>query len=131
MVKLDEAQARLFGSANLAALATIRKDGTPHVSPVWAEYDGEHVLLNTARGRLKERHILRDSRVTVTIWDPASPFYYVEVTGSAELDDDGADAQIDRLAKKYLGADSYPFRKADEQRVVVRITPELVAGVAA
>jgi PPOX class probable F420-dependent enzyme len=131
MGKLDEAQAKLFERASLAALATIRKDGTPHVSPVWAEYDGEHVLLNTARGRLKERHILRDPRVTVTIWDPASPFYYVEVTGTAELVEDGADAQIDRLAKKYLGVDSYPFRRVEEQRVVIRVTPELIAGVAA
>ena len=87
------------------------------------------MLFNTARGRAKERHILRDPRVSVAVVDPQDAFRWVAVTGTAELVDDGADNHIDRLAKKYLGADSYPFRNAAEQRVIVRITVDRVDGI--
>jgi PPOX class probable F420-dependent enzyme len=96
---------------------------------VWVDTDGSDVRFNTARGRSKERHLLRDRRVSVVMVDPQDPFRWVGVTGAATLEDEGADAHIDALAKKYLGADSYPFRDPAEKRVIVRITPEKVDGI--
>lgn len=126
MAKLSEKAAHLLQDKNLANLATIRKDGTPHVTPVWVDYDGEDVLLNTAKGRAKEQHLRRDPRATVEVVDQADPYSYVSVTGSVELTEEGADEHIDKLAKKYLGVDSYPNRTPEEQRVIVRLHPERV-----
>jgi PPOX class probable F420-dependent enzyme len=123
---LTPAQIALFDGPNVISLATTRSDGTPHVTPVWGEYEDGLIVVNTAEGRAKWRHILRDPRVTVTVWDAAQPYEYVEVTGDAELVREGADAHIDKLAKKYLGLDEYPYRREGEVRVIVRITPRLV-----
>jgi PPOX class probable F420-dependent enzyme len=120
----------LLEKPTFAHIATIGPSGAPHVTPVWIDYDGRHVLFNTARGRLKERHIARDPRVAFSILDPENPYRYVEVRGrAAELTEQGADAHIDKLAKKYLGKDRYPFRKAGEVRVIVKIVPEQVSGM--
>lgn len=126
MRPLAPEQIALFDGPNFIALATTRPDGTPHVSPVWGEYDDGLIVVNTAEGRAKWRHMLRDPRVTVTVWAAAQPYEYVEVTGVAELDREGADAHIDKMAKKYLGVDDYPYRREGEVRVIVRITPMLV-----
>ncbi len=130
MAHLSDAQ-RTFIDANphVGTATTLRADGSPHSTVVWVDTDGDVLQFNTARGRAKERHILRDPRVAVTIIDPQDPFRWVGVSGAAELVDEGADAHIDRLAKKYLGADSYPFRSADEQRVTVRIAIDKVDGI--
>jgi PPOX class probable F420-dependent enzyme len=126
VTRLTAEQAALFNGPNFIALATVRDDGSPHVSPVWGEYDGEHVVFNTAERRAKWHHIRRDPRVTLTVWSGDNPYSYVEVTGTAELVSEGADAHIDKMAKKYLGEDVYPFRAPGEVRVIVKVTPELV-----
>jgi len=130
VAQLSDAQ-RAFVQDNpfVGTVTTLRADGSPHSTVVWVDADGDAVLFNTARGRAKERHILRDPRVSVAVVDPQDAFRWVAVTGTAELVDDGADDHIDRLAKKYLGADSYPFRNAAEQRVIVRITVDRVDGI--
>ncbi len=130
MAQLSDVQ-RAFMHDNpfVGTVTTLRADGSPHSTVVWVDTDGDAVLFNTARGRAKERHVLRDPRVSVAVVDPQDAFRWVAVTGTAELVDDGADDHIDRLAKKYLGADSYPFRNAAEQRVIVRITVDRVDGI--
>ncbi|MCS7261705.1 MAG: PPOX class F420-dependent oxidoreductase [Anaerolineae bacterium] len=107
-------------------VATVMPDGTPQVTPVWVDYDGTHVIFNTAKGRVKERNLRRDGRVALVVSDPGNPYRYIQVRGRAELSEEGADAHIDKLAKKYLGMDRYPYRQPGEVRVMVRITPEAV-----
>ncbi|MGQ9501078.1 MAG: PPOX class F420-dependent oxidoreductase [Anaerolineae bacterium] len=107
-------------------VATIMPDGTPQVTPVWVDYDGTYVIFNTAKGRVKERNLRRDGRVALVVSDPDNPYRYIQVRGRAVLSEEGADAHIDRLAKKYLGMDKYPYRQPGEVRVIVHITPEAV-----
>jgi PPOX class probable F420-dependent enzyme len=127
VAKLSEKQAKLFQDRNWGNLVTLRADGSPHVTPVWVDYDGENVLVNSARGRAKVRHIERDPRVAIDVL-PAEDQQsgYVAVTGTADLVDEGANEMIDKLAKKYLGMDEYPWRRPGEQRVIIRIRPEKV-----
>jgi PPOX class probable F420-dependent enzyme len=127
MAKLTEKQADLFRGKNWATVVTLRGDGSPHATPVWIDTDGDHVIFNTAIGRAKERHIRRDPRVTVTVL-PAEDQQagYVSVSGTAEITEEGANAHIDKLAKKYIGADKYPYLQPGEQRVIVTVTPEKV-----
>jgi PPOX class probable F420-dependent enzyme len=118
---------KLFLGRNWGNLVGLRPDRSPHVTPVWVDYDGEHVLVNSAYGRAKVRHIQRDPRVAIDVLpsdDQQSG--YVSVSGMAELVDEGADDHIDKLAKKYLGLDEYPYRAPGERRVIIRITPERV-----
>ena len=121
----DDAK-RLFDEPNIAAIATVMPDGTPQVTPVWVERDGDTVVINTAKGRAKHRNLERDPRVALMVYDPENPYSYIQVRGKAEFAEEGADAGIDRLAKKYLGVDEYPMRKPDEQRIEVRIEPSAV-----
>ena len=120
----------LFEKKAFAHLATLMSDGRPQVSPVWCEYDGTHVQINSARGRVKDRNMRRDPRVTLSIQDPDNPYRYLEVRGRvAEITEEGADAHIDRLAKKYLGVDRYPYRQPGEVRVTYKIQPEHTVGM--
>jgi PPOX class probable F420-dependent enzyme len=115
----------LFKKKAFAHLATIMPDGKPQVTPVWVDYDGRHVVLNTAEGRLKDKNMQRDGRVALSIADPDNPYRYLEVRARvAERTHDGADAHIDAMAKKYLGQDKYPFRQPGEVRVIYKLTPE-------
>lgn len=125
---LTEKQAELFLDSNLGVLGTLRGDGSTHLTPLWVDWDGEHVVVNTAIGRVKERHMRADPRVSVVVLDRNDVARYVSVTGRAELDTDGAEDHIDKLAKKYLGVDKYPedARAPGERRIIVRITPERV-----
>ena len=124
---LPERAADLLRGRNWASLVDLRPDGSPHVTPVWVDYDGEHVLVNSAYGRCKVRNIQRDPRVAIDVL-PADNQQagYVSVSGTAELVDEGADEHIDKLAKKYLGVDEYPYRSPGEKRVIIRIRPERV-----
>lgn len=126
MAKLTEAQAEFLKNPYYAVVATTRPDGSPHQTVVWIDTDGTDVIFNTAEGRAKPKHMRANPTVTVTVVDPADGYHWLGVTGTAELSHDGADPHIDKLAKKYLDADTYPFRKEDEQRVIVRIRPEYV-----
>ena len=117
----------LFEKKGFAHLATLMPDGRPQVTPVWCDFDGRHLLINSARGRVKDRNIRRDPRVTATIQDPDNPYRYLEVRGRViEIEEEGADEHIDRLAKKYMGVDIYPLRSEGEVRVIYRIEPERV-----
>ncbi|MCL4395491.1 MAG: PPOX class F420-dependent oxidoreductase [Chloroflexi bacterium] len=100
-------------------------DGSPQVTPVWVDYDGTHVIVNSAKGRVKDRNMRRDSRVSLDLQDPDNPYRHLSIRGRvAEITEDGADASIDRLAKKYLGMDRYPNRQAGEVRVIYKIEPQ-------
>ena len=105
---------------------TLRTDGSAHNTVVWVDVDDQGVSFNTARGRAKDRYLQADPRVGLTVVDPEDYYRWVSIKGRAELTEEGADAQIDRLAKKYLGKDEYPWRSPAETRVSVRITPERV-----
>jgi PPOX class probable F420-dependent enzyme len=132
MAKLNEKQAALFTDRNWGVIATIRDDGSPQATPVWIDYDGENVLVNSAYGRTKVKNIERDPRATVTVL-PAEDQQggYVMVSGPADLVEEGALDHINMLAKKYLGKDKYPYLGPGERRVIIRIRPERVDGFAA
>lgn len=125
MSKLTEQQVRVLRDKNLGYLATVNADGSPQVTPVWIDTDGEAVIMNTAVGRLKERNLRRDPRVMIAVNDPENPnATQVLIRGRAELVEEGAKAVIDRLAKKYTGADEYPWLQPGERRVTIRVVPE-------
>lgn len=108
-----------------AHLATVNGDGTPQSTPVWIDYDGTHVLVNSARGRRKDRNMRERAAVALSMIDPDNPYRYLEVRGRVvEVTERGADAHIDALAKRYLGLDRYPNRREGEVRVIYRILPE-------
>ncbi|HBV93377.1 MAG: PPOX class F420-dependent oxidoreductase [Candidatus Dormibacteria bacterium] len=124
--RLTEDQVALLREKVLAHVATIMPDGSPQVTPVWVDTDGEAVLFNTAKGRLKHRNLSRDPRVAISITDRNDDYRTVVIRGRAELIDESADELIDRLAKKYRGLDRYPFRQPGEERVTVRVLPETI-----
>jgi PPOX class probable F420-dependent enzyme len=111
-----------------ADLATVSPDGKPQVTPVWIDVDGDMLLVNSAKGRVKDRYMRENANVALSIIDPDNPYRHLAVRGRVvEVTEDGADAHIDRLAKKYLGLDVYPNRKPGERRVIYRIEPLSVA----
>ena len=115
----------LFNKKAFAHLGTVMVDGKPQVTPVWVDYDGRHVIINTAEGRLKDKNMQRDGRIALSITDPDNPYRYLEVRGRVvERTHAGADAHIDAMAKKYLGQDKYPFRQPGEVRVLYKVMPE-------
>jgi PPOX class probable F420-dependent enzyme len=115
----------LFKKKAFAHLSTLMPDGQPQVTPVWVEFDGRHVIVNTAEGRQKDKNLQRDKRVALSLIDPENPYRYLEVRGKVvERTHTGADANIDALAKKYLDKDKYPFRQPNEVRVIYKIEPQ-------
>ena len=123
-VALSEGIRKLLEGRNFAHLATVMPDGSPQVSAVWVDYDGRYVLVNTAEGRQKPRNLRRDTRVALSIVNQENPYASATIRGRAvELTHDGADEHIDKLAKKYLGQDRYPYRQPGEQRLIVKIEP--------
>ena len=110
-----------------ANLGTLLPDGSPQVTPVWFDAADGTVRINSAKGRWKDRNMRRDRRVALAIMDPQNPYRYLQIRGRVtQVTEQGADAHIDRLAKKYLGADTYPFRQPGEVRVTYVIRPERV-----
>ena len=126
MAKLDDKTRRFLEQPFVGTVTTLRPDGSPHSTIVWVDTDTDEVMFNTAAGRAKEKHLREDPRVSLLVVDPENTYKWVAVSGTAELTTEGADDQIDKLAKKYLDADSYPWRKPEEQRLTVRIRPEHV-----
>jgi PPOX class probable F420-dependent enzyme len=122
--KLSPQEVELLREPQIANVATVMADGTPQVTPVWIDTDGEHVLFNTAKGRVKHRNLVRNPKVAISVVDRNDPYRLVVLRGTVEFVEEGADAHIDKLAKKYLDADTYPWRKDSEQRVIVKVTPE-------
>lgn len=120
----------IFDKKTFCYVATVGTNGMPQVTPVWCEFDGTHVVFNTARGRVKDKRLSKNPKVTLAASDPDNPYRYVQVQGRvAEITEQGADAHIDKMAKKYMGKDTYPGRKAGEVRMIVKVLPERVQGM--
>lgn len=108
-----------------AHLATRNTDGSLQSTPVWVDFDGENVLINTARGRRKDKNLQERPQVALSVLDPDNPYRYLEVRGRVvEETEDGAEDHIDQMAQKYLGEDEYPYAGEDEVRVIYSIKPE-------
>ncbi len=117
----------LFQKRAFASLATLMPNGSPQVTPVWCDFDGQHVIFNSAKGRQKDKNIRRDPRVAMAIIDPENPYRYLEVRGRVvEITEEGANDSINKLAKKYLGVDKYPYAQPGEIRVIYKVAPEHV-----
>jgi PPOX class probable F420-dependent enzyme len=102
-------------------------DGSPQVTPIWIDTDGEHVLVNTAIGRLKDENVMRDPRVAVAVFDQSNPYNMVTIRGKVvERTTNGAEEHIDKMAKKYLGLDKYPGRAPGEKRILLKIKPDKI-----
>jgi PPOX class probable F420-dependent enzyme len=128
-VQLTDAQKKFLTDKNFGHIATLNKDGSPQVTPVWVEFDGTHVIVNSEMKRRKGRNLKRDPRVSLSIQDGANPYQYIEIRGRVtQITDKGGAEGIDRLAKKYMGVDKYPLNVPGDVRVVIRIVPEHVAG---
>ena len=118
----------LFTKVAFAHLATLMADGSPQVTPVWCDFDGTHIRVNSAKGRVKDKNMRRNKRVALSIMDPGNAYRHLDVQGEiTEITEQGADAHIDALAKKYLGKDKYPFRAPGEVRVIYKILPSKVS----
>jgi PPOX class probable F420-dependent enzyme len=127
---IPEAFRDLFQKKAFAHLATVMKDGSPQVTPVWFDYDGSHLRVNSAKGRIKDKNMRERRQVALTIQDPENPYRYLAVRGRVEeITEAGADAHIDALSRKYLGQDTYPNRREGEVRVIYRIRPERVSSM--
>jgi PPOX class probable F420-dependent enzyme len=126
--KIPEEFKDLFGKVAYANIATVMPDGSPQVTPVWFDYDGNYLRVNSAKGRVKDKNMRRNKNVALSIQDPENAYRYLAVRGKVDdITEEGADAHIDSLAKKYLGKDKYPFRGPGEVRVIYKIRPEKVS----
>ena len=115
----------LFNKKAFASLGTLMPDGRPQVTPVWVDVEGDLVLINSAKGRQKDRNLRRDPRVSLAIIDPDNPYRYLELRGRVvEITEQGAAEHIDKMAKKYLGVDKYPYKNPNEIRVIYKIQPD-------
>jgi PPOX class probable F420-dependent enzyme len=120
--KIPESAMDLLEKKAFAALATLMADGSPQVTPVWVMYEAPYVIINSARGRVKDQNMRRDARVALSIQDPEDPYRYLGIQGRVvEITEEGADEVIDQLAYKYLGKERFPGHSADETRVTYKI----------
>jgi PPOX class probable F420-dependent enzyme len=122
----DPAVSELLTKPNHAVLSTLNADGTIHSAIIWLGVEDDKLALNTARGRAWPTNLERDPNATLLLLNEDNPYEYVEIRGTAQLTDEGADEQIDTLAQKYINQEKYPWRTPDEQRVKVLITPTRV-----
>jgi len=127
-VKQLKQQQKQFLDENpfVGIVTTLREDGSPHSTIVWVDVEDGKPSFNTASGRAKPKHLGHDPRASLLVIDPNDTYKWVAVSGHTQMTEDGADAQIDKLAKKYTGKDEYPWRKPTEQRLKVVIEPEKV-----
>jgi PPOX class probable F420-dependent enzyme len=130
MATIPENFRDIFAKKAFAHIATVGRDGAPQVTPVWVDYDGMHIRINTARGRVKDKNLQRNPKVALSAQDPDNPYRYVQVRGRVvEMTEKDADAHIDSLSKKYTGRDKYANRRPGEVRVIVKILPEKVQSM--
>jgi PPOX class probable F420-dependent enzyme len=129
MAQLTRKARQRLSDPNLGFLATIMDDGSPQVSPIWVDVEGDQILFNTAKGRRKERNLRRDPRVAISVADKDDPYDKVDIRGRVVdwVDGDEAYAHIDKLAKKYMDEDKYPWLKPGEERVIGKIKPEKIS----
>ena len=124
---MDDKVVRLFSEKNLVYIATIMNDGSPQVSPVWANCEDEHILINTAEGRIKHKNILRDPRVAVSVTSISNPLDMTTIRGTVvELIPDSEYKHADKLTRQYMGREHYPFKRDDEKRIILKIKPDKV-----
>jgi PPOX class probable F420-dependent enzyme len=124
----DEQRAFLTGK-NFASIATLNQDGSPQVSPVWIDVEGDTVIVNSEQKRLKVRNLQRDPRVAISVPKSENPYEYIEIRGVVkEITPEGGFEGIDRLAEKYLGVEEYPNNLPDDVRVVIKIEPTRIVG---
>ena len=129
MSEIPASHADILDKRAFAHLSTLMKDGSPQASAVWVDTDGPMIVVNSAEGRLKDRNIRRDPRVAISVIDPDNPYRSLMIRGRVtKVSTDGADEHIDKLAKKYMGVDEYPYRTPEEVRVMYYIEPERVAA---
>jgi PPOX class probable F420-dependent enzyme len=130
LVKLTPLARELIEGKNFAHVATIMPDGSPQVTPVWIDLEDDWILFNTAEGRIKPQNIRRDPRVAISIVDQERPYRAAFIRGRVvDITSVGGDAHIDKMAKKYLGVDSYPNRREGEVRLIVTVQPEHISGM--
>jgi len=128
-VELEQWRDLLDSKRTFAHVATLMPDGTPQVTPVWIDYMNGKVLVNSAKGRVKVRNMETGSPVAISITDPDNPYRYVQIRGTVtRVTEEGASGHIDKMAKKYLGKEKYPFAKPGEIRVLFEIEPSKVSG---
>jgi PPOX class probable F420-dependent enzyme len=121
----------LFEDKNLAFVATIMKNGFPQITPTWIDIQGNEILINTALGRVKQKNVTRDPRIAISLVDRNNPYHMVTLRGEVidQISGTEADSHIDKMAKKYLDKDKYPFRAPDEKRVILKVKPTRVAYI--
>jgi PPOX class probable F420-dependent enzyme len=125
--EITDSAINLFRGKNFAFVASLMNDGSPQITPVWIDYDGQFLLINTAEGRTKQKNFARDPRIAVSVVDQNNPYNMLSIRGKVvEQTANGADEHIDKLAKRYLGVDKYPFRSPDEKRIILKIKPEKI-----
>jgi PPOX class probable F420-dependent enzyme len=130
MTQVPDAWKAVLKKPVFVHLTTLMPDGSPQASPVWVDIDGDAILVNSAQGRVKDQNMRRDPRVAVSVTDPDNPYKALMVRGKVtKISLEGAEAHIDKLAKKYLGKDTYPYRKPGEARVIYRIEPQIVSAM--
>lgn len=128
MAQIPEDAHAVLDAPNLAHIATINADGSPQVTPVWIDREGDTILFNTAKGRQKPKNLERDPRVSISVENSENPYQPLIIQGRVqEITEEGADDHIDALAKKYLDEDTYPFRQEGEERLMIIIHPEKVS----
>ena len=127
MAAIPDQYKDLLEKKAFAHLGTIMKDGSPQVTPVWFDHDGTHIRVNSAKGRWKDKNMRNRPQVALSILDPDNPYRYMQIRGKVvDVTENGADAHIDSLAKKYLDQDKYPFRQPGEQRVIYKVSVDRV-----
>jgi PPOX class probable F420-dependent enzyme len=126
MAELDEKHLAFLNNPYVGTATTLRSDGSPHNTVVWVDVGEDGVGFNTEEGRAKPRHLERNPQVALTVIDPQNSFRWISISGRAEVTFEGADEQIDRLAKKYIDQDVYPWRVEGKRRISVLIHPEKV-----
>jgi PPOX class probable F420-dependent enzyme len=129
--QITEPIAQLFQGKNFAFVSILMKDGSPQISPTWVDIEKNHeysILVNTAVGRIRHKNVSRDPRLAIPIINSSNPYEMVTIRGKVteQLTQDAAEEHIDKLAKKYLGVDTYPGRSPGEKRVILKIRPEKI-----
>ena len=123
-LKLPEKICKLIDDENLAHFATLKKDGSPHVAPVWIDRDGDIILINTTSSRLKYKNVQNDKRVSLSITDYKDPFTWASIIGEViELSNVDAEIHIDKMSQKYLGIPKFPRKNPTEPRKIIKIIP--------
>jgi|TARA_B100000470_G_scaffold196715_1_gene166404 PPOX class probable F420-dependent enzyme len=124
---MDSKAETLLNGKNLVFLATSMADGSPQVTPVWGDFEGSYIRINTAEGRLKHKNILRDPRVAISVVDSKNPLDMTSIRGKVvEITPDYEYKHADFLTKQYMGKENYPFKRPGEKRIILKIKPEKI-----